>query len=195
MPEPAASATAPTIVPVPEAIEQVWVSPVPGSVNGAVTVTGSASGTLPASGLVMRDRARLLTTELEGRLSRRGVGVGRRDVDESGSRPGRPWSYSSRTTCRRRRRGPSRATRSAYRVAVGVGSRCQSSWRSGLRRPRRRRVGDSRGGRSLPSATTTNSEIMPKVAWKKMWQWKTHRPRPPPRVVPSISGRSSSRTR
>ena len=51
-------------------------------------------------------------------------------------------------------------------------------------------------GRSLPlGSTTSNSEIMPKLAWKKMWQWNTHRPSPPPAVTPSIFGRSSSRTR
>ena len=51
-------------------------------------------------------------------------------------------------------------------------------------------------GASLPfAATTSNSEIIPNDAWKKMWQWKTQRPSPPPSVVPSIRKRSSSRTR
>ena len=50
-------------------------------------------------------------------------------------------------------------------------------------------------GFSLPlGSTTSNSESMPFVEWKKMWQWNIHRPRPPPSVVPSIRGRSSRRT-
>ena len=51
------------------------------------------------------------------------------------------------------------------------------------------------GARCRSGATTSNSEIIPKVAWKKMWQWKTQRPSPPPGVTPSISGRSSSAIR
>src|SRR3954452_4007572 len=48
-------------------------------------------------------------------------------------------------------------------------------------------------GRSFPVGDVmTSSPSMPLVAWKKMWQWKTQRPRAPPAVVPSGIGRGSS---
>ena len=85
MPEPAASTTVPGVVtPVPQVIEHVCVSPVPGSVNGAVTrdQVGELEELFGAGLLIETDGRQVVDFEGEAPRPRVPVRVGGRDGDD-----------------------------------------------------------------------------------------------------------------